>query len=427
MKKNVFIFGIFLIILAVFFSCEKQYFEEETKKRMPVIAGLEKGDNFFYYFDERIFFQQRRERVLLKPVPNFCWAHPLLENPDFFISFAFSPYFLLIANDNKPISQSTFESFRAMPEIVSVSYMYRFINGDEFVIESAHTDKFSVELRRGTTFAQLQALANRHGSIVRGRCPYVTNRYNLFVSRTSELNAIQMSRLFYETGLFRFSSPHFRVFSRNTLFPQIPTPFFYYYFGVKMFLHQFTDKISLQFAQNTNSERIISILNSNSSLRPMFEINFEDLPEYLTFPIVTALESKDGKPIPSAVIESFKAKDEIVSVSHLYRPTRNLGGQGFIGFTNTITVRLRGTTTFRQLEDLAERYNFTIEEENQFVRNQFRISVPKNAKLNALRMSNLLFETGLFHFAEPNLFGISGGEPRTMSATNKQFDIIKLK
>ena len=420
MKTNALKIGTFLLVLASFFSCERQYpeyFEKEEEEKeeeiemgIPFIFGLEKGDNFFYYFDEKIFFQQNKERLLLKSVPNIHWSQirPLLESPDFFVSVAFwserTPYFLLIANNEKPIPLTTVEFFRAMPQIVSVSYMYRFINGDYFVIDGAHTDMFSVELKKTATFEQLQALANQHNCIVIGEDRFIANRYNLSVSQTSELNAIQISRLFYETGLFEFSSPYFRIFSGLTLSPQIRTPFFYYFFGVRMYLQQVTDKILLKFTQDAGRERIINILNSDSSLQPMSGMNFEDLPENHNLRIAV-LETRNGSPIPSAVIEAFKAKTEVVSVSHLYRSSViNQGERGLISFTDEVIVRLRGTTTFQQLKDLAEQHNFTIGAESQFTRNQFMIYVCKTSKLNALQTANLLYETGLFRFAEPNFY-----------------------
>ena len=49
-----------------------------------------------------------------------------------------------------------------------------------------------------------------------------------------------------------------------------------------------------------------------------------------------------------------------------------------------------------------EKNKCLIKEKNQFVENQFLISVSKNAKLNAMEMSRLFYETDFFEFSEPN-------------------------
>jgi hypothetical protein len=94
----------------------------------------------------------------------------------------------------------------------------------------------------------------------------------------------------------------------------------------------------------------------------------------------------------------------------MYRPSNNRGERGLLGFSDEIIVKLKGTTTYEQLQELAEEYNFTIGVEDQFVRNQLMVYVSKTSKFDALRTSNLLSETGLFQFAEPNfhMLGIFG-------------------
>ena len=409
MKTNVLKFGIFLLILAGLFSCDKQHLEELGEEIPPIIEGIEKENNFFYYFDEKIYFQESTERIFLKSVSNVHWSQiiPLLNDSAFFVSTAYwterTPYFLLIANDEKPISLTTFESYKAIPEIVSVSYMYRYINGDYFVTEGAHTDEFAVKLKNTTTLEQLQTLAKQNDCAVGGEDSFVKNQYNLYVSKTSELNAIQMSKLFYETGLFEFSSPNFHINSGLPLPPQKLTPFFYYFYGVKMYLQQVTDKMLLKFTPDASKEQIFGIIESNSSLQPMSGTNYKDLPEDYTLR-VAVLETKNGKPISSATIESFKARAEVVSVSYLYKPSNNQGEQGLTGFTDEIIVKLKGTTSYEQLRELAERNNCTVGEENQFTKNQFMVYVSKTSKLDALQISNLFQETRLFQYSEPNFY-----------------------
>ena len=434
---NILKFGMFLLILSGLFSCEKQNIgevEEEIilpgEEVIPVIEGLEKGNNFFYFFDEKIFFLQNREKLLLKSVPNIHWMQmrPLLEDPAFFVSVAYwtekTPYFLLIANDEKPIPLTTIESLKAMSEIVSVSYIYRYIfnsehyGGTYFVTEGAHTDEFAVKLKNTTTLEQLQTLAKQNDCTVGGKDQFVENQYNLYVSKNSELSVIRMSKLFYETGLFDFSSPYFRINSGLPLPPQKLTPFFYYYYDVKMYLQQVTDKMLLKFTQDANKEQILDILNSNSSLQPMSGANYEELPENYVLR-VAALETKDGKSIPSTTIESFKAIAKVVSVSYLYKPSNNQGEQGLVGFTDEIIIKLKGTTTYEQLQELAAQNNCTIGAENQYTKNKFMVYVSKTSKLDALQTSNLFQETRLFQYAEPNFYMFGNFELNALKNANR--------
>lgn len=51
---------------------------------------------------------------------------------------------------------------------------------------------------------------------------------------------------------------------------------------------------------------------------------------------------------------------------------------------------------------MAKKYGCTIDKENEFVKNQFKLYVQKTFGLNALQTANLFYETGLFEFSEPN-------------------------
>ena len=414
LKRAVFLF----VIVVGLSSCDRQHLEEPEEKIEFIteeVKPVDDGD-FFYYFDEKIFFQQNTERILLKSAPNIHWSQitPLLNDPAYMVSVAYwterTPFFLLIAKDEKPIPLSFFESCMAMPEIVSASYMYRYIFNSEFygtyfVIEGAHTDEFSIKLKKSTSFTQLQALAKQNNCIVE-KDSFEENQYNLYIPKASESNVIQMSKLFYETGLFEFSSPYFRVNNGQTLYPQKQTPFFYYYHDIKMYLLQVADKILLKFSPDTNKEQILDILESNSSLQPISGTNYEDLPENYAFHVV-ALETKNGKPMPSSIIESFNVRAEVVSVSYLYKSSsvqEENGISELLGLTDEIIVKLKGTTSYEQLQELAEQNNCTVGAENQFVKNQFMVYVSKTSKLNVLQTSNLFHETGIFKYSEPNFY-----------------------
>ena len=373
------------------------------------------GD-FFYYFAEKVFYQQNTERILLKAEQNFPWGqiNSLLNDPAIMVSVAHwterTPFILLIDKDNKPIPLATFEFFKAMSGILSVSYVYQYVynhelRGPYLVIEGAQTDEFAVKLKGTTSLAQLQELAQRNNCTVGEKDPFVENQYNLYLSKTSELDVIQMSKLFYKTRLFEFSSPNFHIISGHPLPSQIPTPYFYYYYGVKMYLQQVTNQMLLTFAPNANREKVLGIIRSNPYLQPMSGTNFVYYPENPAIRVM-ALETKNGEPISSATFESFKAQTEVVAVSYFYKQSRNQGGQALAGFTDEIIVLLKGTTSYEQLQEFAERYNCTVGEENQFTKNKFMLYVSKTSNLDVLQTSNLFEEIGFFKWAQPNFYNI---------------------
>jgi len=167
---------------------------------------------------------------------------------------------------------------------------------------------------------------------------------------------------------------------------------FYYYQGEKIFLQQRTDKIYLKFVQNVSKEQIKSIISNDTSLLASGITLYDDyIPNSIIF------EAKGGKQISAATIESLKNRAEVISVNLLFQ--YNNAQQGL---TDEFVVKLKGTTSYGQLQALATKNNCSVGEENQFVKNQFMVKVSKTSNFNALQMSNLFYETGLFEFSEPN-------------------------
>jgi len=172
---------------------------------------------------------------------------------------------------------------------------------------------------------------------------------------------------------------------------------FYYYQGEKIFLQQRTDRMYLKFAPNVNKEQIRSIANNDTSLIVPDTNLSEDHPIHSTI-----IEAKKGKQISSAAIESYKKRPEIVSATPLFQ--YNNSEQGL---TDEFVVKLKQTTSYAQLLELAKQNDCQVIEEYPFVKNQFMLSVSKTSNSNALQMSNLFYETGLFEFSEPNFIIIN--------------------
>jgi len=170
---------------------------------------------------------------------------------------------------------------------------------------------------------------------------------------------------------------------------------FYYSSGEKVYLTQITDKIFLKFTPDADKEQILGIIGSDPSLKSMFDINSDENAALRTI----VLETKNGKPIPPTTVEFFKSKTEVVSVSYLYQYNGQLEG-----LTDEFVVKLKDSTSYKQLQELADKNKCKIGDENQFTKNQFMLYVSKMSILNALQTSNLFYKTGLFEYAEPNFY-----------------------
>ncbi len=170
----------------------------------------------------------------------------------------------------------------------------------------------------------------------------------------------------------------------------------FYWYGIenrKIFLNQVKDKVFVKFAPNTTKEQFLSVGTGSSSLRSKESNPERYFIEGYSFN-TTILE---GDMIYSDIFSSLKAKKEIVSVTYLLDSN---GSQS--AYTDEFIVKLKDDTSFSQLQKLVGKYNCSIGKENEFVKNQFNLYVSKDSELDAIQISNLFYETGLFEFAEPN-------------------------
>ena len=192
------------------------------------------------------------------------------------------------------------------------------------------------------------------------------------------------------------------VVSEETNVSDENSSFFYYYFGEKIYLQQITNKICLKFEPNASKEELLALIGSDASL----QLTSDNYPYFLDegSPLrIAILETKDGKQIPSSTIELFKTRDEVVSVEYLYSSQSEM----CIVITDEFVVKLKSTTSDVQLQNLLKQHNCMLGDENMFVKNQFKLYVPKTSKMNAMQMSNLFFETGLFELCEPNFINVN--------------------
>ena len=108
------------------------------------------------------------------------------------------------------------------------------------------------------------------------------------------------------------------------------------------------------------------------------------------------LKTKDEKPITPATIEYFKASPLVVTVSYAVE------SYGFLqGARNEFVAQLKETTSYAQLEQLAEQNHCTIGRKDDYVKDGFFVAIPKTSELNAMQMSDLFYKTDLFESVQP--------------------------
>jgi len=169
---------------------------------------------------------------------------------------------------------------------------------------------------------------------------------------------------------------------------------YYYYSDKKIYLHEAKDKILLKFTKNTTIEQMENIINKDIFLQPMHD---EYVYIFNDFRIVV-LESKDGNPVPASSIVYFKTKQETVAVTYI------LGKDGyFSGIMDDFAIKLKSTTSYEQLQELAAENNCIVGEHFPYGPNTYMMHVLKVSHLNAILMSSLFYETGLFNSSSPNM------------------------
>jgi hypothetical protein len=170
---------------------------------------------------------------------------------------------------------------------------------------------------------------------------------------------------------------------------------FYYYQGEKVFLNERNDKILLKLSKDANKSRLLNLIQTDLTV----EITSKGkTAESISSFIIVGAKNKNNLSV--STIDKYKKSLDVISAL----PMLEYEDRKLQGLTDEFIVKLKASTSFEQLQNLVEEKNCSIINENQFVKNQFLISVPKTSRLNSLQLANFFYETGLFEFSEPNFF-----------------------
>lgn len=178
---------------------------------------LEKANLYYYYSGEKVYLDVRKDMVFLlfedglsdtqkqAFVRSDSALHPWRFMGKTVDGSDGGKYAVLVAGTR--ISQSTVDKFLNMEGTKAVSYMCEYEG-----TPMAATNKFSVMLKGTTNLSQVEDLAKRYGCSVGQEEWAVSGVYEITVPKTVSMGTVRLSCLFYETGLFEWTSPNFIAF-----------------------------------------------------------------------------------------------------------------------------------------------------------------------------------------------------------------------
>ena len=175
---------------------------------------------------------------------------------------------------------------------------------------------------------------------------------------------------------------------------------FYYYGDEKIYLHQKEDMIFIQFTKDAKKDQLITLINSFDYLQLSFEPQLGEINNIRA----AVLETKDGKPISTAVIDFFKKQPEVIYASY---PLFVENERSLFAYSDEFLITLNPSASFEQLQKLTEQNNCTVRKMELFT-DKFIVTVPKASSCSAMQMSNIFHQNKiLFANSEPNFISFN--------------------
>lgn len=211
-------------IIGVLTGCSYMNLETESPAGVSIAddgpVSVNAGDDLsYYYFDQQISLKERQDLAFVKfndgqakvafvSRINTGVSTLRLYNPD---------------GDARAVAIDSDDAFMlrcASPEELT-RQLDALKDDDDVVFASkaleyegnllAVSDEFSVKLKPGTSRNEVEELAKRFGCSVFQRENFSDDIFFLKVAKASDLGVLQLASVFYETGLFEFTSPDFYI------------------------------------------------------------------------------------------------------------------------------------------------------------------------------------------------------------------------
>ncbi len=169
---------------------------------------------------------------------------------------------------------------------------------------------------------------------------------------------------------------------------------YYYAPEGKTFLDVSTQKILLQFSEETDFNTQQQIVTQADHLLPLKR------EQMLPAPRLTIVEV-DGINSADAIYALLKQLEQHPQILHAQHFLAHKDGT-LHGVTDQVLVRLKNTGDASLLADQAKIFGADVDRQNEFDALLYHVKVAPKAELNGLEVANLLHETGLFDYAEPD-------------------------
>lgn len=178
---------------------------------------------YYYYFGEKVFLQEQGNLLLVcfnddASLKEFVLGLTGVSSLQIWNSGKkvteetyegnFYNLVVLESSDGSRIPEGVVREFIALPEVRYVSRL----TGEKKHLSSV-SDEFIVKLKDGTGLSRLQAIVDEFGCKVVRQDEYDEGVYFVRRPKDSDYDTIRLSSIFYESGVFEFTSPGFLNFN----------------------------------------------------------------------------------------------------------------------------------------------------------------------------------------------------------------------
>ena len=157
---------------------------------------------------------------------------------------------------------------------------------------------------------------------------------------------------------------------------------FYYYEGNKVYLTEQKELVLIHLKKGADKSKVQQLILTDLNFLLPKRQKDKPLSEYIV------LESSLGLLPTNPSLLRYLNSEEVLSATFMLR----YGNQTNQGITDEFIVKLKPSTTIEQLQSLITLNNVRIVKDNDFVKNQYLLSVNKTASLNAIQAANIFFE-----------------------------------
>lgn len=211
-------------IIGVLTGCSYMNLETESPAGVSIAddgpVSVNAGDDLsYYYFDQQISLKERQDLAFVKfndgqakvafvSRINTGVSILRLYNPDGdarAVAIDSDDAFMLRCASPEELTRQL-DALKDDADVVFASKALEY-EGNLLAV----SDEFSVKLKPGTSRNEVDDLARRFGCSIFQRENFSDDIFFLKVARASDLGVLQLASVFYETGLFEFTSPDFYI------------------------------------------------------------------------------------------------------------------------------------------------------------------------------------------------------------------------